>query len=98
MEISDGEIRDVNVINDEAIAELGRIFWTLTVPHSEEHGNIVAKYNSSAEALIDSLSDEQSEWFCDYQQMCAESLGVAVRQQFVRGFKTAMRLALESMK
>lgn len=86
------------MISDEAVAELGKIFWTLTVPHSEEHNKIVAKFSSSAEALIGSLSDEQSEWFCDYQQMCAESLDVAVRQQFVRGFKMAMRLALESMK
>ena len=98
MEPSDGEIQNVSVISDAAIAALGEISWVLTVHRSKEHRDIVAKYNGSADALIDSLSDEQGEWFCNYQQMCAESLNVAERRRFVCGFKTAMRLALESMK
>ena len=97
MESLNFEGMDISVISEEALAELGEIFWKLAVPHCKEHRNITEKCDRSASALIDSLSDEQGEWFCDYQDMCAESLGIAIRRQFVCGFKVAMRLVLDGM-
>ena len=47
---------------------------------------------------MDSFNPKQTKWFEEYQKMVADELWLAEQRRFVYGFKTAMRLALESMK
>ena len=57
-----------------------------------------AKYRESVDALVDSFNPKQKKWFEEYQKMVTDELWLAEQRRFVCGFKTAMRLALESMK
>ena len=89
---------DISRVNNETIAELGEILWQYTSVHCEEDIDIAEKYRDSVDALVDSLNPKQKKWFEAYQEMVSDALFLAERRRFVCGFKTAMRLALESMK
>ena len=89
---------DITRASNEAIAELGEILWPLTSVRNEEDTAIFVRYKASVDALMDTLNPEQKEWFEDYQKMAADELRLAEQRRFVCGFKTAMRLTLESMK
>ena len=56
------------------------------------------KWLAQEARLVDSLNPKQKKWFEAYQEMVSDALVLAERRRFVCGFKTAMRLALESMK
>ena len=88
---------DISRVNNETIAELGEILWQYTSVHCQEDIDIAEKYRDSVDALVDSLNPKQK-WFEAYQEMVSDALVLAERRRFVCGFKTAMRLALESMK
>ena len=89
---------DISRVNNETIAELGEILWQYTSVHCQEYIDIAEKYRDSVDALVDSLNPKQKKWFEAYQEMVSDALVLAERRRFVCGFKTAMRLALESMK
>ena len=89
---------DISRVNNETIAELGEILWQYTSVHCQEDIDIAEKYRDSVDALVDSLNPKQTKWFEAYQEMVSDALVLAERRRFVCGFKTAMRLALESMK
>ena len=89
---------DISRVNNETIAELGEILWQYTSVHCQEDIDIAEKYRDSVDALVDSLNPKQQKWFEAYQEMVSDALVLAERRRFVCGFKTAMRLALESMK
>lgn len=89
---------DITRANNETIAELGEILWHFTSVSCQEDIDIMEKYRASVESLVDSLNPKQKKWFESYQQMVADELILAEQRRFVCGFKTAMRLALESMK
>ena len=89
---------DIGRVNNETIAELGEILWQYTSVHCQEDIDIAEKYRDSVDALVDSLNPKQKKWFEAYQEMVSDALVLAERRRFVCGFKTAMRLALESMK
>lgn len=89
---------DISRVNNETIAELGEILWQYTSVHCQEDIDIAEKYRDSVDALVDSLNPKQKKWFEAYQEMVSDALVLAERWRFVCGFKTAMRLALESMK
>lgn len=89
---------DISRVNNETIAELGEVLWQYTSVHCQEDLNIAEKYRDSVDALVDSLNPKQKKWFEAYQEMVSDELVLAERRRFVCGFKTAMRLALESMK
>ena len=89
---------DISRVNNETIAELGEILWQYTSVHCQEDIDIAEKYRDSVDALVDSLNPKQKNWFEAYQVMVSDALVLAERRRFVCGFKTAMRLALESMK
>ena len=89
---------DISRVNNETIAELGEILWQYTSVHCQEDIDIAEKYRDSVDALVDSLNPKQKKWFEAYQEMVSDALVLAERRRFVSGFKTAMRLALESMK
>ena len=89
---------DISRVNNETIAELGEILWQYTSVHCQEDIDIAEKYRDSVDALVDSLNPNQKKWFEAYQEMVSDALVLAERRRFVCGFKTAMRLALESMK
>ena len=89
---------DISRVNNETIAELGEILWQYTSVHCQEDIDIAEKYRDSVDALVDSLNPKQKKWFEAYQEMVSDALVLAERRRFVCGFKTAMRLALESMK
>lgn len=89
---------DISRVNNETIAELGEILWQYTSVHCQEDIDIAEKYRDSVDALVDSLNPKQKKWFEAYQEMVSDELVLAERRRFVCGFKTAMRLALESMK
>ena len=88
----------ISAVNNETIAELGEILWQYTSVHCQEDIDIAEKYRDSVDALVDSLNPKQKKWFEAYQEMVSDALVLAERRRFVCGFKTAMRLALESMK
>ena len=88
----------ISRVNNETIAELGEILWQYTSVHCQEDIDIAEKYRDSVDALVDSLNPKQKKWFEAYQEMVSDALVLAERRRFVCGFKTAMRLALESMK
>ena len=89
---------DISRVNNETIAELGEILWQYTSVHCQEDIDIAEKYRDSVDALVDSLNPKQKKWFEAYKEMVSDALVLAERRRFVCGFKTAMRLALESMK
>ena len=89
---------DISRVNNETNAELGEILWQYTSVHCQEDIDIAEKYRDSVDALVDSLNPKQKKWFEAYQEMVSDALVLAERRRFVCGFKTAMRLALESMK
>lgn len=89
---------DISRVNNETIAELGEILWQYTSVHCQEDIDIAEKYRDSVDALVDSLNPKQKKWFEACQEMVSDALVLAERRRFVCGFKTAMRLALESMK
>ena len=89
---------DISRVNNETIAELGEILWQYTSVHCQEDIDIAEKYRDSVDALVDSLNPKQKKWFEAYQEMVSDALVLAERRRFVCGFKTAMRLALDSMK
>lgn len=89
---------DISRVNNETIAELGEILWQYTSVHCQEDIDIAEKYRDSVDALVDSLNPKQKKWFEAYQEMVSDALVLAELRRFVCGFKTAMRLALESMK
>ena len=89
---------DITRASNETIAELGEVLWHLTSVHCKEDLDIAEKYRESVDALVDSLNPKQKKWFEDYQQMVTDELWLGGQRRFVCGFKTAMRLALESMK
>lgn len=89
---------DITRASNETIAELGEVLWHLTSVQCKEDLAIAEKYHESVEALVDSFTPKQKKWFEDYQQMVTDELWLAEQRRFVCGFKTAMRLALESMK
>ena len=89
---------DISRVNNETIAELGEILWQYTSVHCQEDIDIAEKYRDSVDALVDSLNPKQKKWFEAYQEMVSDALVLAERRRVVCGFKTAMRLALESMK
>ena len=89
---------DISRVNNETIAELGEILWQYTSVHCQEDIDIAEKYRDSVDALVDSLNPKQKKWFEAYQEMVSDALVLAERRRLVWGFKTAMRLALESMK
>lgn len=94
----DFESLDISTASNETIAGLGEILWDSTAIRGQEDTVIMEKYRDSVESLMDSFNAEQKEWFEAYQEMIADELILAERRRFVCGFKTAMRLALESMK
>ncbi len=94
----DFESLDISRANNETIAELGEILWQYTSVRRHEDVEIMEKYSDSVDALVDSFNPKQKKWFEDYQNMVSDELVLAERRRFVCGFKTAMRLALESMK
>lgn len=98
MEMFNFENLDISTASNETIAELGEILWHFTSVRCQEDVAIMEKYRDSVDALVDSFNPKQKKWFEAYQNMVADELILAERQRFVCGFKTAMRLALESMK
>ena len=89
---------DITRASTETIAELGEVLWHLTSVQCQEDLAIAEKYHDSVNALEDSLDPKQKKWFEAYQEMVVDELRLAEQRRFVCGFKTAMRLALESMK
>lgn len=98
MEAFDFENLDISTASNETIAGLGEVLWDSTAIRGQEDVAIMEKYRDSVESLMDSFNPKQKEWFEAYQEMVADELILAERRRFVCGFKTAMRLALESMK
>lgn len=94
----DFESLDISTASNETIAGLGEVLWDSTAIRGQEDVAIMEKYRDSVESLMDSFNPKQKEWFEVYQEMVADELILAERRRFVCGFKTAMRLALESMK
>mgnify|MGYP001026340639 FL=1 len=89
---------DITRASNETITELGEVLWHFTSVHCKEDLDIAEKYRESVDALVDSFNPKQKEWFEEYQKMVTDELWLAEQRRFVCGFKTAMRLALESMK
>lgn len=90
---------DLNIsdASNETIAELAEVLHPLTSERSEEEREIDLHFEGVLEALESSFTPEQCDLFERYQQQIDAELHVAERRRFVCGFKTAMRLALESM-
>ena len=91
---------DLNIsdASNETIAELAEVLHPLTSERSEEEREIDRDFEGVLETLESSFNPKQRKWFEHYQQQMDAELRVAERRRFVCGFKTAMRLALESMK
>lgn len=89
---------DITRASNETIAELGEVLWPLTSVRNEEDAAIFVRYETSVDALTDSLNPEQKEWFEDYQKMTADELRLAEQRSFVCGFKVAMRLVLDGLE
>ncbi len=91
---------DLNIgdASNETIAELAEVLHPLTSERSEEEMEIDQHFEGVLETLESSFNPKQRKWFERYQQQVAAELHVAERRRFVCGFKTAMRLAMESMK
>lgn len=98
MEVFDFESLNINTANNETIAALAEALHPLTSERSEEEREIDQNYVGVLEALMSSFNPKQYRLFERYQEQVEEELRVAERRRFVCGFKTAMRLALESMK
>ncbi len=89
---------DITRASNETIAELGEVLWPLTSIRNEEDAAIFVRYKTSVDALMNTLTPEQKEWFEDYQKMAADELRLAEQRRFICGFKVAMRLALDSLE
>lgn len=89
---------DISTANNETIAELGEVLWHHTSAQSEEEEQIDRAFEGVLDALLSSFNPKQQKWFERYQQQVAEEFFLAERRRFICGFKTAMRLTLESIK
>lgn len=98
MEMFDFEALNINTASNETIAALAEALFPLTSERSEEEREIDRDFEGVLETLESSFNPKQRKWFEHYQQQVDAELHVAERRRFVCGFKTAMRLALESMK
>lgn len=98
MEIFDFENLNINTASNETIAALAEALFPLISERSEEEREIDREFEGVLETLESSFNPKQRKWFEHYQQQVDAELCVAERRRFVCGFKTAMRLALESMK
>ena len=98
MEVFDFEHLDISAASNETIAALAEALFPLTSERSEEEREIDRAYDGVLETLESSFNPKQRKWFEHYQQQIAKELQIAERRRFACGFKTAMRLALESMK
>lgn len=98
MEMFDFENLNISTASNETIAALAEILFPFTSERCEEEKKIDQDFEGVLETLEDSLNPDQRKLFERYQQMVEAELYVAERRRFVCGFKTAMRLALESMK
>ena len=98
MEMFDFEALNISTASNETIVALAEALFPLTSERSEEERKIDQDYDGVLETLESSFNPKQRKWFEHYQQQVAAELRIAERRRFVCGFKTAMRLALESMK
>ena len=98
MEMFDFEALNINTVSNETIAALAEALFPLTSERSEEEREIDRGFEGVLETLESSFTPEQCDLFERYQQQIDAELHVAERRRFVCGFKTVMRLALESMK
>ncbi len=98
MEMFDFENLNISTASNETIAALAEALFPLTSERSEEEREIDRDFEGVLETLESSFNPKQRKWFEHYQQQMDAELRVAERRRFVCGFKTAMRLALESMK
>ena len=98
MEMFDFENLNISTASNETIAALAEALFPLTSERSEEEREIDRDFEGVLETLENSFNPKQRKWFEHYRQQMDAELRVAERRRFVCGFKTAMRLALESMK
>ena len=98
MEMFDFENLNISTARNETIAALAEALFPLTSERSEEEREIDRDFEGVLETLESSFNPKQRKWFEHYRQQMDAELRVAERRRFVCGFKTAMRLALESMK
>lgn len=52
---------DITRASNETIAELGEVLWPLTSIRNEEDAAIFARYKTSVDALMNTLTPEQKE-------------------------------------
>lgn len=98
MEIFDFKDLDISTASNETVAALAEIIFPFTSERSEEEREIDRHFEGVLVTLESSFTPKQRDLFERYQQQVEAELCVAERRRFVCGFKTAMRLALESMK
>lgn len=98
MKVFDPKTFDIRTASNETISALADTLILLLCDRDSEQQELDRKYAGAVEKFADSLSPEQQKLFDIYRDYIDEEYHLTQQHQFICGFKTAMRLALESMK
>lgn len=98
MKVFDPKTFDIRTASNETISALADTLILLLSDRDSEQQELDRKYAGAFERLSDSLNPEQQKLFDIYRDYVDEEYHLSQQHQFICGFKTAMRLALESMK
>lgn len=98
MKVFDPKTFDIRTVSNETISAMADTIILLLCDRDSEQQELDRKYAGAFEKLSDSLNPDQQKLFDIYQSYVDEEYHLTQQRQFICGFKTAMRLALESMK
>lgn len=98
MKIFDTDVFDISEAGHPVMVDLCDLLREAMSERSTEEAEIRRAYEGVYDTLRSSLNQEQRTLFDKYQDQVEAETGLFEHQQFVCGFKTAFRLALESLK
>lgn len=98
MKVFDPKTFDIRTASNETISALADTLILLLCDRDTEQQEIDKKYAGVYDNFVDSLNPEQQKLFDVYRDCIDEEYHLTQQHQFICGFKTAMRFALESMK
>lgn len=98
MKVFDAKAFDISEAGNPALADLYYLLREAMSERSEEEREIDRKFEGVYSELLKSINPNQEKLFELFLEQMDEDQLLEGQRQFVCGFKTAMRLTLESMK
>lgn len=98
MKAFDFETFNIEPLSHVTLTELAGILMERVSYRSPAQQEIDKKYRGVHDDFLKSLDEAQRELYARYEEQVMEDYNLERERQFICGFKTAMRLAMESMK